>query len=124
MGIARTTLSIARSRTTPMPERVPVDFAMDRLRCRIGDFEAAWDALPVSQKRVLVLRCGGLSIQEVAQHLGISPSTANTYAKRALETMRNATGEGNVSALCWLYGYSRALCDIDERLARKQRSID
>lgn len=76
------------------------------------------------EQRVLVLRCDGRSLQEVAQHLGLTPQTANHYAKRVMETMRETIGEGDISALCWLYGYSRALLDIDERLTRKARSYD
>lgn len=107
-----------------MPDRAPVDFAMDRLRRHIRAFETAWAALPVSQQRVLVLRCDGRSLQEVAQHLGMTPQTANQYSKRVMVTMRDAIGEGDVSALCWLYGYSRALLDIDEQVMNKQRSIN
>lgn len=106
-----------------MPERAPVDVTMDRLRRRIRPFEAAWAVLPVSQQRVLVLRCDGRSLQEVGQHLGITPQTANAYAKRVLQTMREATGVGGVSALCWLYGYSRALLDMDEQVMRASRAI-
>lgn len=104
-----------------MPDGDAVDVTMDRLRCRVSDFDAAWDAMSPAPKRVLVLRCGGLSIQEVARHLGITPYTVKEYAKIVMQTMREATGEGDLLALCWLYGYSRALRDIDERLARKQR---
>ena len=104
-----------------MPDRVAVDFSMDQVRRRRGAFEAAWAALPVSQKRVLVLRCGGLGIQEIAQRLELTPASVREYAKRVMETMRAATGEGDVLALCWLYGYSRALQDIDEQVMRKQR---
>lgn len=46
------------------PARVPVDDAMDRLRRRVGEFETAWDAMAPAPKRVLVLRCSGLSIVE------------------------------------------------------------
>lgn len=106
------------------PERKAVDVAMERLRCRVGDFAAAWETLPVSQQRVLVLRGDGRSLQEVAQHLGITPYTANQYAKRVMETMRDAIGEGDVSALCWLYGYSRALLDIDEQVMNMQRGLE
>lgn len=44
-----------------MPDRVAVAFSMDQVRCRLGAFETAWAAPPVSQQRVLVLRCGGLA---------------------------------------------------------------
>ncbi len=80
-----------------MAERKAVDFAMDRLRRRLEAFEAAWETLPVSEKRMLVLRCDGLSLQEVAQHLGLSPTTGQVYAKRIMQTMRAAIGEGDVS---------------------------
>lgn len=104
-----------------MPDRDPVDFSLEWLRCRVGAFDAAWDAMAPAPKRVFVLRCGGLSVQEVARTLGITPYTVAEYAKTVMQTMREATGEGSLQALCWLYGYSRALCDIDERLASKRR---
>lgn len=104
-----------------MSDRAPVDFTMDRMRCHVGAFEAAWDAMAPAHKRVLVLRCGGLSLKEVALHLGITHYTMKEYAKRVMETMRAATGESDFLALCWLYGYSRALQDIDEQVMRKKR---
>lgn len=58
-----------------MPDRVAVAFSMDQVRCRLGAFETAWAAPPVSQQRVLVLRCGGAGIQEVAQRLELTPAT-------------------------------------------------
>jgi DNA-binding CsgD family transcriptional regulator len=94
---------------------------MDQLRRRVSNFDAAWDAMPPAPKRVLVLRCGGLTIKEVGLQLGITPYTVREYSKSVMESMRDATGEADLLALCWLYGYSRALRDIDERLARKQR---
>lgn len=106
-----------------MPDRVAVAFSMDQVRCRLGAFETAWAAPPVSQQRVLVLRCGGAGIQEVAQRLELTPASVREYAKRVMETMRAATGEGDVLALCWLYGYSRALQDSDEQVMRKQRGV-
>lgn len=72
-------------------------------------------------KRILVLRCDGLGHQEVAQHLGITPFTATPYAKRVMETMRDAISEGDVSALCWPSGYRRALRDIDAQVMNKPR---
>jgi len=54
---------------------------------------------------------------------GAHPGDLREYAKRVMETMRVATGEGDVLALCWLYGYSRALQDSDEQVMRKQRGV-
>lgn len=71
-----------------------------------------------------MLRCGGLSLKEVASHLGLTPNTVQQYAKATTETRRDVVDAGDVSSLCWLYGYSRALLDMDEQVMRKQRGIE
>jgi len=102
------------------PERVPVDDAMDQLRCRVGDFETAWDAMAPAPKRVLVLRCSGLSIKEVGLRLGITPYTMKEYGKIVMQTMREATGVGEASALCWRCAAAGCRWDVCQR-RRPQR---
>lgn len=104
-------------------KRVPVDLSLTPLRRQIGAFEDAWDALSPAHKRVLAMRCSGRSYKEVGEALGIQPQTVKNHAAALKRAMREAIGEGESLALCWLYGYLRSLRDIDERLARKRRGV-
>lgn len=56
----------------------------------VEDYQAALAVLPLEQREVLVLKIdGGLTFEEAAESLGISPNTVASRYRYALEKLRN-----------------------------------
>jgi RNA polymerase sigma-70 factor (ECF subfamily) len=63
------------------------------------DLDAALAALPYEQREVIALKIdGGLTFREIAACLGISPNTAASRYRYALEKLRAAFGEAGRDA--------------------------
>jgi len=75
--------AVARGPERPIPEGFPAE-----------DAQALWTALralPTGQRRVVVLRhLWGLSVEETAADLGISPGTVKSQTRDALASLRRA----------------------------------
>lgn len=67
-------------------------------------------------ERVPVLRSDGLSLQEMAQHLGVTSPTVTAYTKRIMQTMRGYGGGRRLRLLPhrWGTGRHRAGARSDE----------
>lgn len=91
-------------------------------------FRAAWQGLPRQQRRVLELRCQGLTIDQSAQQLQVSRQTIKGYTTKALTALRDVLpetlvqGHGTVEQICWRIGYESALRDIEENIAARKRA--
>lgn len=91
-------------------------------------FRSAWRSLSRQQRRVLELRCQGLTIDESAQHLQISPQTVKGYTTGALAALRDilpetlVRGHGTVEQICWRIGYETALQDIEHTIATRKQA--
>jgi RNA polymerase sigma-70 factor (ECF subfamily) len=89
----------ARERSVPpneLPDRPgPRPPDMDRA----ADLERAVRSLPADQREVIALKIdGGLTFAEVAACLGVSPNTAASRYRYALEKLRAALGEADRDA--------------------------
>jgi RNA polymerase sigma-70 factor, ECF subfamily len=62
---------------------------------RAAELERALRSLPAEQREVIALKIdGGLTFAEIAACLGVSPNTAASRYRYALEKLRAALGEG------------------------------
>lgn len=91
-------------------------------------FRAAWHALSRQQRRVLELRCQGLTITESARSLALSRQTVKSHTTDALTALRGilphtlVRGHGAVEQICWRVGYESALQDIAHTIATRKRA--
>ena len=88
-----------RERPVPLEELpdLPASPAPDLARA--AELERAVRALPADQREVVALKIdGGLTFVEVAACLGVSPNTAASRYRYALEKLRAALGEADRDA--------------------------
>lgn len=89
-------------------------------------FRAAWDSLTPQQRRVVALRCDGLSNPEIGAQMFMAPQTVKntiTGALRKLHPVARGTKPGNRGAMetiCWRIGYESAVRDIARTIAARK----
>ncbi|HEY1375490.1 MAG TPA: sigma-70 family RNA polymerase sigma factor, partial [Gemmataceae bacterium] len=82
----------AVARRVPLPDDIAAP--MPRAPADVDRLEKALAALPAPQRELVALKVdGGLTFAEIAACLGISPNTAASRYRYALEKLRAALGE-------------------------------
>jgi DNA-binding CsgD family transcriptional regulator len=84
-----------------------------------SDFARVWQEFTPNEKRVLTLRCRGMTRTETAEKMGISESTVRNHitavSRRIYEELGLMTSHRakrritDISPICWRYGYELGL---------------
>ncbi len=85
---------VRRDETTARPAAGTLFVATPEQAERVAAIETALQSLPAEQAEVVVMKIwGGLTFQQIATALGVSPNTAASRYRYALAAMREALAE-------------------------------
>jgi len=81
-------------RSAELHSPVPASAADPELSAEVRAVLALFPLLPKKQREALALRCQEYTTKEIAQELGMKPSTVRTHLERARRRLRDALGIG------------------------------
>lgn len=89
-------------------------------------FRAAWNELTPHVRRIVELRCDGMTNAEVGDQLFISPQAVKNHLTQVMAILRplvrpDRQGKwGAMTGVCWRIGYESAVRDIAQTIAARK----